>query len=64
MENLTASPRPSAANLAPGQIVKAGYIRHGRDFSNANEFINFKVGGQEFTSLKQLKAHFGVSSLK
>jgi hypothetical protein len=56
--------KPTVSNLYSGEIVTAGYIRGQRNFTDANEFLGFKVGSLFFTNLKQLKENFGVSNMK
>ena len=56
--------KPTISNIEPGRVYKAGYIRGDRNFTDANEFLGFKVGSLFFTNLRQLKAHFGISNLR
>ena len=56
--------KPTVANLVPGNVYNAGYVRGQRNFTDPNRFVGFKVGELFFTNLKQLKAHFGVSNLR
>ena len=52
------------SNLWFNQIVSAGYVRGDREFMDENEFKGYCWNGQTFVNLKELKTHFGVSSLK
>lgn len=63
-ENETAVKKTTVNNLECGNVYRAGYIRRGIDNRDLNRFVGFKVNGQFFTNLRQLKAHFGVSNLK
>ena len=56
--------KPTVNNLECGNVYRAGYVRRGIDNRDLNRFVGFKVNGQFFTNLKQLKAHFGVTNLR
>ena len=51
-------------NLSSGQIVRAGYKRGERDFTDDNQFVSFTIGGHSFFDLKQIKGFLGVSNLR
>ena len=51
-------------NLSSGQIVRSGYKRGDRDFTDDNQFVSFSIGGNSFFDLKQIKDFLGVSNLR
>lgn len=55
--------KPSISNLQSGQTVQAGYKRR-ELLVDENFFFGFKVDGQWFANLKQLKQFFGVKNLR
>lgn len=57
-------PRPTVANLAAGNVVRAGYVRRGCDMTDTNRFVGFKVGDQYFSCLRHMKEFFGVKNLR
>lgn len=61
---LTATVRPTTANIHSGQVVAAGYRRRGADLIDNNRVVGFKVGDATYSNLKLLKQAFGVSNLK
>jgi hypothetical protein len=64
VKNETTMTKTTISNIEPGRVYNAGYVRGQRNFTDANEFLGFKVGSLFFTNLKQLKENFGVSNLK
>jgi len=56
--------KKTVSNLESGNVCLAGYIRRGIDWRDTNRFVGFKVGDCFYSSLKLLKAHFGVRNLK
>lgn len=63
MKNETAV-KKTVSNLYSGEVVIAGYKRGGRDLTDPNRFVGFKVGDNVFSNLKLAKQSFGVSNLK
>lgn len=57
-------PRPTVANLLAGKVVRAGYVRRGRDMMDTNRFVGFKVSEHYFSRLSHMKEFFGVKNLK
>lgn len=55
--------KPTVSNLQCGQTVQAGYKRR-ELLVDENFFFGFKVDGQWFANLKQLKQFFGVKNLR
>ena len=51
-------------NLSSGKVCRAGYKRGERDFTDDNQFIQFKVGELRFFTLAEVKKAFGVRNLK
>ena len=56
--------KPTVNNLSSGQIVRAGYKRGDRDFTDDNRFVQFKVGDARFFTLAEVKKAFNVSNLR
>lgn len=56
--------KPSISNLQSGQTVQAGYKRRDHLMADENFFFGFKVDGQWFANLKQLKQFLGVKNLR
>ena len=52
--------KKTVSNLAINEYVMVGY----RNSLDLNRFTGFKVGELRFTSLKSLKANFGVRNLR
>lgn len=55
--------KPTVSNLQSGQTVQAGYKRR-ELLVDENFFFGFKVDGQWFANLKQLKQFLGVKNLR
>ena len=51
-------------NLSSGKVCRAGYKRGERDFTDDNQFVQFKVGELRFFTLAEVKKAFGVRNLK
>ena len=51
-------------NLSSGQIVRSGYKRGDRDFTDDNRFVQFKVGDARFSTLAEVKTALNVRNLK
>ena len=51
-------------NLSSGQIVRSGYKRGDRDFTDDNRFVQFKIGDCRFFTLAEMKKALGVKNLK
>ncbi len=64
MTSPTKSVRPTIANLAAGQIVRAGYSYHG-DTSGVVKyrFIGFRYNDTWFSNLRDLKNFMGATTL-
>jgi hypothetical protein len=56
--------KPTVNNLRSGQIVRAGYKRGDRDFTDDNRFVGFIVGDARFFTLAEVKKTFNVSNLR
>ena len=56
--------KPTVSNLEVGQEVIAGYRRRGELLADRQRFLGFKVDGQWFANLKQLKEFLGVKNLR
>ena len=51
-------------SLSSGQIVRSGYKRGDRDFTDLNRFVQFKVGETYFFTLAEVKKALGVTNLR
>jgi hypothetical protein len=56
--------KPTVNNLSSGQIVRAGYKRGDRDFTDDNRFVQFKVGDARFFTLAEVKKALNVTNLR
>jgi hypothetical protein len=51
-------------NLSSGQIVRSGYKRGERDFTDDNRFVQFKIGDARFFTLAEVKKALNVTNLR
>jgi hypothetical protein len=51
-------------NLSSGQIVRSGYKRGDRDFTDDNRFVQFRVGDARFFTLAEVKKALNVTNLR